>query len=253
MSETLIIILTFYMSVIFTEANSNSCAYYAMGAVATPFDSCSIYSMSETAGMKYSSNYIFDKENNKLQWNYYSDLNCQNRYKSYEMDDIMMQIHHLNVQTTGAGSNCDTVHVRTSGSYSELMDSCDPDVTTDDYVSRAYVINECIPVATEGYSSILKCNNKEIYFDYYSQCTDCSCTFERYSFEYYEDKQKCYQVTCNSPSSSDILSHSVIYHKTDSQFIKTLITKEPNTPIFLPRKQQENKMVINRKIKPQNN
>merc|ERR1719229_1835344 len=167
----------------------------------------------------------------------------------------MMAIHHLTLQTQGLGSNCNTVDVKVSGSFSELTDECEDssdEASTEDYFIRSYVIDECIPSTTEGYSSILQCNDKEIYFDYYDRCTDCSCEAERYSFEYYEDLKNCYQVTCNSPSESDIVTHSVISHKTDAQFIKTLMTKEPNIPIFVPKKQSDT-MVINGEMKQANN
>ena len=220
------------------------CAYSTMGMVAIPLDQCSVYSMKETLSMSYSSKYTFNKDTNTLNWHYYHDLECNKEYKKYEMDDVMMSIHHINLQTDGKGSNCDTVNIKINGNYDYLIEECDNDKTTNDYQTRSFVINECISSPIEGTSAILICNQHELYFNYFKACTDCQCydDVEQIIYQYYEDK--CYEFECNNNNND--YNQNWIYHsqsqsitnkKPDSQFIKNLITQTANTPFFTNKMQ----------------
>jgi len=208
------------------------CAFSAMGMIATPLDSCSVYSMSETTSMSYSSSYTYDEDTTTLSWNYYSDLACSALAKSYEMDSIMMGIHHMTLQTNGAASNCQTVDIKVKGSYSKLTDDCDDDgVQTTDYRSMSYVINECVASSMDKYSAMLMCDAEKIYFQFYHDCLDCNCgDAQVFVYEYYADKDaSCYSVQCNAQNDGS-LSH--VSSPSDAQFLKTLISNSGNTPIL---------------------
>jgi len=219
------------LALIVVGEENGKCAYSAMGMIAVPLGSCSVYSMEETTSMSYSSDYSY--EGTTLNWNYYTGLDCRGESKTYEMDEVMQGIHHLNLQLDGEGSNCNTVDVRVSGSYSELTEGCDSSVNTNDFYSRSYVVDECISSEMEGYSSKLMCDDEKIYFNYYAECTDCSCKMEQYVYQYYADKgADCYDVTCRSRNDViSALSSSAMVQKPDTFLKMHLFTQNPNTPL----------------------
>ena len=210
-----------------------------MGMIATPLNKCQTYSMSETKAMSYSSKYKYNSNDQTLNWIYYDDLNCNTEYRSYEMDDVMMNIHNINLQTNGKGSNCDTVDIKIDGNYDSLIDECDDTEITTDYQSKSLVINECIQNQKEESSAMLLCDDKKIYLNYYKDCLNCNCDdYDEIIYEYYQDIDRCYHVECNSNNKQIINGRNINNNNkiiTDSQFIKNLILQTPNTPFFANR------------------
>ena len=218
------------------QRSSASCAYTAMGMIATPLDTCSIYSMDS---LSYSSKYTFDQNTNSLIWHYYDDLECDNQYKEYEMDDVMMNIHHMNIETDGSGSNCDTVDITIYGNYNSMTDECEDDNDDDGYQTKSFVINECISSPNDGSSATLMCNQNKLYFNYCKSSLNCECdqNVEQIIYEYYQDD--CFEFECNDNSNNNknwMISHSqsqsIINKKSDARFLKNLITQTSNVPFY---------------------
>ena len=231
---------------VLSSTSNGQCAYAAMGLLATPFDSCCVYSMEETTSYpSYSAAYSY--ENETLTWNYFDDLECTQLNKSYEMDEAMQAIHHLNVQTEGEGDQCQTVDIKVSGSYSELLDMCDDTVATDDYFSRSYVVNECIAHSAEQISTKLLCDDEKISFLYFGDCTDCLCDggIEQV-YEYYVDKD-CFEVTCNSDTRLSVHNTPQNMLKVNGQFVKNLLLRD-QSPLMGGSKKKSESSEMNKQL-----
>merc|ERR1712129_215863 len=69
-------------------------------------------------------------------------------------------------------------------------------------------VNECIGASIDGQdaSSVLMCDDKGVYFNYYAGCTDCSCEMQQYA-HYYDDEEEseeegdaCHEMVCHTSS-----------------------------------------------------
>lgn len=193
-----------------TSYNENSCAYATTGGVvASPLGYCSTYYQMATNGRVFSYDFTHDIDADDLNWNYYSDLDCQTlAYTALPMDDEIDE-GAIATQLIGSGDNCDTVEITKTGSYSPYSDECSvDDATADDYFTSAYVVNECIGASIDGQdaSSVLMCDDKGVYFNYYAGCTDCSCDMQQYA-HYYDDEEEseeegdaCHEMVCHTSS-----------------------------------------------------
>merc|ERR1712241_1290047 len=142
--------------------------------------------MGATSGRQFSYDFTRDAEKDDLNWNYYSDLDCETlAYTALPMDDEV-----------------DDGEITKIGSYSPYSDECSvTEETEDDYFTSTYVVNECIGGGINGQdaSSILMCDDKGVYFNYYTGCTDCSCSMQQYAHYYDEDgEDACHTMVCHS-------------------------------------------------------
>merc|ERR1711933_42282 len=103
----------------------------------------------------------------------------------------------------GLGSNCETVQITKTGSYSKDSDECSvDDATLNDYASIEYVINECIQTQ-ENESVILLCDDEKLYFNTYADSESCDGSVEQSVYHYFNDSD-CYDIQCNASEDVDV-------------------------------------------------
>eukprot|EP01084_Bolivina_argentea_P196423 336699_1 len=211
----------FSIFIFITVVFGNKCAYTTTGGiVATPLGSCSTFSQTSTTGQSFS--FDFSYENDKLNWNYYSDLDCKRLLFAANPSD------GLNIQPNGKGNSCDTVDITKKGSFSPYSDDCSVnDDTMNDYYTMSYVVNECITSSINGqdFSAILFCNKEKVYFNFYTDCNDCSskCRMKQYLYHYY-DTDDCWDIVCNSNSKyTNFIEMDSAHIVNDASFFKTHI------------------------------
>ena len=210
-----------------TIQSDDQCAYSASGLVATPLNSCSVYSQRATSGMAYSytfavhedSEHIPSDDPAQIEWQYFNALDCEPEElgNAYLMDETLSAMHHSSAQTVGSGINCDTVEITKFGGYSPFnSDECDLDERfADDYYSTVYVVNQCISAPIHGgdsverestesvHSAVLRCDDEKVYFEFYRECGDCQCAMEQFVYRYYGESEECWKVECNAMSTKD--------------------------------------------------
>ena len=172
--------------------DENSCAYFTTHVIASPLSTCSGVSIPDS--QKYSWNFECDA-NGDIMCNYFlGDTQCnQAAYAGSTGVDTLAG----GAQCMGSGANCHTVDITVKG-YTNPTDDCSA-VADDDFTTYSFVIEECIPSTMGGAQSSAKmsCNDKELFFEYYSDSNDCTGNVESYTYEYYADLHgSCWDIQC---------------------------------------------------------
>ena len=154
---------------------------------------------------------------NILSWNYFDDLDCTQLTNSVSWS---FAVHSAD----GLGSNCQTVEITKTGSYSKDSDECSLDEEVQsDYASIEYVINECIQTE-EKESVMLLCDDEKLYFNTYSNSLQCDGDVEMSVYHYF-DADDCYDIQCNAAADSVVIAKEEEVAIDDGEKVKEYIHK----------------------------